>query len=134
MIKFYFVIFLLLAYLNPFSQTREEYFFNRGCEKARLQDYRGAISDFSKSIEINPNNESAYNNRGAIKAKLHDYTGAIVDYDKSIQIQPTFGHAYYNRGIIKITLRQTDSGRRDLNKAAEYGYVDVNEANKLAIN
>lgn len=37
-----------------FAQTAEEY-FNRGVAKRNLEDYRGAIQDFTKAIELNPN-------------------------------------------------------------------------------
>ena len=37
-----------------------------------LEDYKGAIQDYNKAIEINPNDADAYNNRGNAKAKLED--------------------------------------------------------------
>jgi tetratricopeptide (TPR) repeat protein len=36
------------------GQTTEEY-FNRAIEKEKLEDYRGAIADYTKAIELNPN-------------------------------------------------------------------------------
>ena len=32
--------------------------------KGNLKDYYGAISDYTKAIELNPNFADAYNNRG----------------------------------------------------------------------
>ena len=50
--------------------------------KANLEDYRGAIDDFSKAIELNPNDGGAYYNRGLAKEALEDYRGAIHDIKK----------------------------------------------------
>ena len=36
------------------------YYFNRAYDKAERGDYYGAISDYTKAIEINPTNASAY--------------------------------------------------------------------------
>ena len=35
------------------SQTAE-YYYNRGLAKSDLQDYDGAIADYTKAIELNP--------------------------------------------------------------------------------
>ena len=52
--------------------TAEEYFY-RAYEKSDKGDYYGAISDYTKAIEINPNDADAYNNRGVAKYDLKDY-------------------------------------------------------------
>jgi tetratricopeptide (TPR) repeat protein len=36
------------------KKTAEDY-FDSGTAKAELQDYRGAIQDYNKAIELNPN-------------------------------------------------------------------------------
>ena len=56
---------LLVSFVS-FGQTAKEY-FNSGYDKAEAKDYYGAISDFTKAIEINPNDADAYNNRGISK-------------------------------------------------------------------
>ena len=98
--------------------TAEEYFYG-AFEKLEKGDYYGAISDFTKSIEINPNNEDAYNNRGFIKADLKDFKGAISDYTKAIEINPNFASAYNNRGIVKDDLKDYYGAISDYTKAIE---------------
>jgi len=96
-------------------------FNNRGIEKYKLQDYKGAIADFNKSILINFRNGYAYNNRGTVKAALHDYEGAIADYNSSIIINPYFADAYLNRGVVKNTLGDKNGACFDFKKSLELG-------------
>ncbi|PIV58665.1 MAG: hypothetical protein COS14_08405, partial [Bacteroidetes bacterium CG02_land_8_20_14_3_00_31_25] len=47
------------------------------------QDYSGAISDFNKAIEINPNNAEAYYNRGFAKINLGQKDSGCLDLSKA---------------------------------------------------
>ena len=51
---------------------------NRGHDKFKLGDYRGAVADYSRTIELNSDNVFTYSNRGAAKSRLGDYRGAIA--------------------------------------------------------
>ena len=59
-----------------------EFYNKRGNEKYDAEDYKGAISDFSKAIKINPQYSEAFNNRGNVKLDL-------TSFNFSLQ----FGHA-----------------------------------------
>ena len=79
-----------------YSQTAKEY-FDRGIAKYNLHDNRGAIVDYTKAIEINPEYAEAYHNRGIAKDFLKDYRGAIADYTMVIEIDPdNAAKTYYN--------------------------------------
>ena len=56
---------------------------NRGIAKKKLQDYRGAIADYTKAIELNPYLAEAYNNRGFAKLKLGQKDSACLDFSKA---------------------------------------------------
>jgi tetratricopeptide (TPR) repeat protein len=101
-------------------------YYNRGISKHEVGDYKGAIQDYNKAIELNtPNLAQAYSNRGVSKSELEDYMGAIEDYNKTIELNPNDGMAYNNRGLANIFLGQKDSGCLDLYKASELGYKDA---------
>ena len=55
----------------------------RGDAKSNLQDYRGAIQDLNKAIELNPNNAKAYNLRGYAKLLLGQKDNGCLDFSKA---------------------------------------------------
>ena len=60
--------------------------FDRGDEKYGQGDYEGAIEDFSKAIELDPENALAYAARGTAKQALNDFFGAMEDANKCIAL------------------------------------------------
>ena len=79
------LLFILLIPVLAHAQTAEDYFAS-GLAKYNQGDYRGAIQDYKKAIEINPNYAEAYISRGNAKVKLGDSKSAIQDYNKATEI------------------------------------------------
>ena len=50
------------------------------------KDYQGAISDFSKSLEIDPKYGGAYLNRGITRELAKDLQGACDDWRKAADL------------------------------------------------
>ena len=80
------VIFVLIIFfslsISCQSQTAEE-FFEKGIAKANLHDYKGAISDYNKAIEINSDYAEAYYNRGITKIYLGQKDSGCLDLSKA---------------------------------------------------
>lgn len=66
------------------------------------ENYDKAISDLNKSIEINPDYESAYFSRGCFYLKAERLYESIGDFTKVIEYQPDNYHAYNNRAFAYI--------------------------------
>ena len=79
-----FTLTLLVSFIS-FGQTAEEY-FSSALDKAKANDYYGAIADYTKAIELNPKDASAYNNRAASKYFSNDLKGACEDAKKSASL------------------------------------------------
>ncbi|ABM79598.1 tetratricopeptide repeat-containing S1 family peptidase [Prochlorococcus marinus] len=94
-----------------------EGYFLRAYAKYDLRDYQEAIADYTKTIEIHPQNTVSYNNRGNAKQKLKDHQGAIADFNKAIAIDPQNHTAYTNRGSAKDDLGDYQGAIADYNKA-----------------
>ena len=61
----------------------------------------GAIVDFVRGIELNPDDADAYYSRGEAKFLQFDLDGAIVDFDRAIKLNPNHTDAYFLRGATK---------------------------------
>ena len=90
-----------------------------GTSKFERGDYEGALEDYNKSIELNPNNARTYLEIGNAKLKLNDYKGAILDYSKSIEIDSNNADAYHNRSIAKSKLGDYQGVIDDCTKTIE---------------
>ena len=75
-------------------------YYERGIINGRLNLYDKAVADFSKAIELHPQDRDAYNNRGLALARgLKEYNQAIADFTKAVELDPQFAEAYDNRAI-----------------------------------
>ena len=117
---------LILSIPQKIYARDYSYYFNSAFKKGKRGDYYGAISDFTKAIEINPS-EAAYYNRGWNKQKLEDYYGAIADYTKAIEINPQYEKAYNNRGRSYYFLNNSGNACKDFKKAVFLGHTSTEE-------
>lgn len=88
-------------------------------------DYKDAIANYTETIKLFPNFESAYYYRGLARASNHEYRKAISDYNKTIMINPLNEKAYGNRGIAKENLKNYSGAIADFNKVIEINPLDA---------
>jgi tetratricopeptide (TPR) repeat protein len=136
-------ILLTLALLVLFSscnknKEKSDFFFKSALAKKENKDFFGALTDYNKAIEFDPESATSYHNRGLVKNDLKDYTGAISDLNKSIQLQPNQTKAYINRGLVySRSLKDYNKAIADFTKAIEvkpflpfaYFYMGVSRYN-----
>ena len=114
----YLIVVVLISISNCYSQTAETY-YDRGVNKYALQNYKGAIVDYTKAIELDPDYADAYLLRGGSKFKLQDYKGVIADLNKAIELNPEYADAYLLRGITKANLQDLRGAIADFTQAIE---------------
>ena len=86
-----------------------------------MKDYRGAIADYDKAIQLESNYLTAYHNRADAKFELKDYQGSIVDYSNVISKKPNYAITYIKRANAKLKLSLKESACLDFSKAGELG-------------
>jgi tetratricopeptide (TPR) repeat protein len=91
------------------------------------KDYDGAIQDYSKAIELVPQDAVAYKNRGnAYKAK-GDYEYAFQDYSKAIELNPKDEYVYLL--LIIASMKKTQLAYEDSIEKLR-GYVNNNPSDE----
>ncbi len=69
--------------LNPQDAVA---FFNQGLERYKVEDFQGAVKDFTQAIQLNPNEANAYNMRSSAYMALKDYQRAMEDLQAAINL------------------------------------------------
>lgn len=104
------------------STTTADDYFVSAYQKDQQGDFRQALTDYNRALELNPRLAMAYNNRGWIKHdKLQDAAGALDDYNRALDISPRLALTYNNRGWLKQDKYKDIQGAlADYNRAIEY--------------
>ena len=77
-------------------------YLQRGHFRVGLGNFDGAVKDFDRAIELDPQSARAYSARGMIKADFgRDLRGGLEDCDHAIEIEPDNALWRLNRGLVK---------------------------------
>jgi antitoxin component YwqK of YwqJK toxin-antitoxin module len=85
--------------------------FSKGIQLFNEENYVGAIKNYDKAIELNPNYSDVYFHRS--RAYLHDlkFDQALVDCDKAIELEPMYREAYSNRAFVRLRKHELKNSR-----------------------
>ena len=109
---------------KPLSTAKE---YNlRSLDKSKAKDYKGALDDLNKAIEMEPTGQYYYN-RAYTKSMMEDYKGSIEDFNKTIELQYRLASAYYERGYCKDKLNDFEGTIADYTSAinTKANYLDA---------
>lgn len=98
-----------------------------GIENGQKGNYRNALDNFSKAIQLNPNFAEAYNERGLAECALSKNSdnmdlalaNALSDYNSAIKLKPDFAAAYYNRGNLMQAQGDWNNAKTDFTIVVE---------------
>lgn len=99
----------------------ERIYHNRGLAYLQQKQYKLAIVDFNKAIEIWPKYSFVYNDRGAAYLALQDYQAAMNDFDQSIKINPSYFRPYLGRAYIFELMGRHDQAKDNYVVACSLG-------------
>ena len=80
-------------------------------------DFTKAIAEFSKTIEVRPDDAAAYRFRALAKRAKGDLDGAIADLSKAIELEPSELAAYVGRGSAMRAKGDLDGAIADYTQA-----------------
>ena len=102
---------------KPIDQATAQKFNQWGEIKAQ-EGYNGkAIDDYTRAIELNPNNTLPYVNRGVSNHRLGRLDNALKDYDTAIALDPKLAKAYSNRSHVYYDKKDFPRALDDANRA-----------------
>lgn len=106
-----------------------EAYYNRGVAKSRLKDYKGALKDYNKAIDLD---SKAKKESAQIKAGDPRYNRTLSG-EKYPLLLPlnSLGNVYYNRGIAKDKLNDYTGAIEDYNKTIELDPKNTDAYNSL---
>ncbi len=91
-----------IAAIPQNSAPKPDDYIALGVQKFEKRDYRGALAELNRAIQLNPKSAIAYSYRGALKGeKLSNIQGALADLNRAIQLNPNLAEPYSNRGALK---------------------------------
>jgi tetratricopeptide (TPR) repeat protein len=93
--------------------------FSLGYSEMQEKNLDGAIVNFDKAIELEPNFTDALIDCGICENGKRDFDAAIKDYSRVIEFNPTFTDAYNNRGIVEYEQKNFSAATADYNKTLE---------------
>ncbi len=109
--------------VRPISDWQQiisvETYFRWGYINYALRDFKEAIANYTKAIELKPDYLNAYINRGIARDQLKLHADAISDYDTVIRLNPDDLIAHNNRGISKANLGRYDDAIKDYDKVIQ---------------
>ncbi|MEM9264173.1 MAG: tetratricopeptide repeat protein [Cyanobacteria bacterium P01_F01_bin.13] len=90
---------------------------NRGNVRVSQNKIEAAISDYDRSIALNPLQPDSYLNRGAAYEAIGKWHQAINDYNRVLKLSPDDPAAYNNRGNAKGGQGDWNSALKDYEKS-----------------
>lgn len=96
-------------------------YYHRGLAEFYRKNVNAAIADFSRAINIAPDNAFAFRQRAIAFHGAGEYQRALRDYSRAIRLAPSVGKAYFNRGLLYQQLGQKRKAVADFRAALKAG-------------
>ncbi len=111
----------LAQLLNDWAPRSANEFRVRGQIHRKCGEFKEAIEDYSKSIDLDPESPHAWWERGAVfQHDLGEPIRADADYSKAIELNPTRAMYWKSRGVTRFySLRQSEEAIDDYSRALE---------------
>src|ERR1700716_5758 len=113
----------VLSATSSFAQTAENY-RQQAIELSRTKSWGGAIANYRKALELEPNDSlTHYNLALALKYK-GDPTKAVEEFKTALQLKPMWADAHYGLGATLYDLHDIEGASQELRRV-----VEINPAN-----
>jgi lipoprotein NlpI len=98
---------------------------SRAHQYFRNRDFDRAIADYSRVIQLYPDDRYAYVSRGAANCRNGNFDEAIADYGRAIDLDPNDGFAYVGRAAVYVQKDDFEHALADYRRALEINPNDT---------
>lgn len=105
----------------PATGNTFKFYLGRGVAHLNLLEYELAITDFTRSIELNDTAASAYHSRAMASYELRDYTAAVDDFLKTLELSEGNAALYFNLGMSYYRLSEKEKSCPYFHKSCTMG-------------
>ena len=102
--------------LNPDKPTLFTAYYNRGVAYFRQGDYDHAVEDYTKALELSPDEAEVYFDRGIAHSHNREFDHAIYDYTQALIRKPNYAEVHHNRGVAYRIIGKHDKALRTLTR------------------
>jgi tetratricopeptide (TPR) repeat protein len=106
---------------------------NRGNAYAKRSYYTEAAADFSRVLELAPNNANAYRERGQAYDELSETAKAEADLAEAIRLAPNNPEFYAVRGWVRKNAGDKEAGKADFEQAIKLADKAIEAQQDLAL-
>ena len=93
------------------------YYYWRGLELYKLEDYEGAVRNFDEAIKLIPDNPLYYSNLGNAYFQMGEKQKGIENYNKAIKLDPGSAEKYYSwRGFQLYSQEDNEETIAEINR------------------
>lgn len=103
--------------INEFNQLIPILFFYRGVSNAKVKDFKAAVQDYTKAINVNPRKSKYVYHRGLAYFELGDYENAKKDFQTTLSIDGANADLYVKLAFLKQQENDLKGAIEDYSKA-----------------
>lgn len=107
--------------------------FLQALEKYEVKDYAGASFDFTRALEVEPEQAEIYYQRAMCYFHLHKNNLALLDADYALKADPNNGFRYACRAYMRDVFGDTQGAIEDYSSAIRLDPDDLISHNNLGI-
>jgi tetratricopeptide (TPR) repeat protein len=113
--------FTLWDHTLAFYDNSSTVYYDRGVQYSLKKDFKNSLADYSRALELDPNNLDALFNRANAYENLGDAASAFKDYDTYLKNKKD-GEVYFKRSCLYLKSGDLNSAFDDLQRAEEMRY------------
>ena len=115
--RFFFIAVLLTFFVSIISAQSAKQYFKAGQEFAKKMNYKDAIAQFDRVVEMDPDYEKAYFQRAIAYGNLNEFAKSAEDFDRALVFNDKEPDLYYLSGEAHFKTGNYEFARIKLNKA-----------------